>query len=176
MQGVMSRNEHVGLQFTGYLQVPRDGLYTFYLTSDDGSQLFIGEPSLRLETVGPIELPKPRPMIIGQTLSESGDYQWVEVEGKVTFISERKDGWDLELTSETGRLKLKVADGSGLSADRLLNSRVRVTGVCQSVYDAEGEKVGGILLVSDKREIKIIGTTNATTEQRGRRPWKHCRC
>ena len=101
-------------------------------------------------------------MIIGQTLSESGDYQRIEVEGKVTFISERKDGWDLELTSETGRLKLKVADGTGLSADRLLNSRVRITGVCQSVYDAEGEKVGGILLVSDKRDVQIIGAGNAT--------------
>jgi len=162
MEGLMSRNEHVGLQFTGYLQIPRDGLYTFSLTSDDGSQLFIGEPSLRLETIGWIELPKPRPMIVGQTLSESGDYQRIEVEGKVTFISERKDGWDLELTSETGRLKLKVADGTGLSADRLLNSRVRITGVCQSVYDAEGEKVGGILLVSDKRDVQIIGGGNAT--------------
>ncbi|MGA9777099.1 MAG: ATP-binding protein [Verrucomicrobiia bacterium] len=170
MLGVMSRDEHVGLQFTGYLQVPRDGLYTFYLTSDDGSQLFIGEPSLRLETIGQIALPRPRQMIIGQTLSESGGYQWVEVEGKVTFVSERKDGWDLELTSETGRLKLKVADGSGLSVDQLLNSRVRVTGVCQSVYDAEGEKVGGILLVSDKREIKIVGTTNPATNNKDTGP------
>src|SRR5579859_1930550 len=165
--GVKSRNEHVGLQFTGYLQIPRAGLYTFYLTSDDGSQLFISEPrtlsGLRLETIGRIELPEPHQMIIGQTLSESGGYQWVEVEGKVTFVGERKDGWDLELTSETGRLKLKVADGSGLSADQLSNSRVRVTGVCQSVYDAEGEKVGGILLVSDKREIKIIGAANPAT-------------
>jgi signal transduction histidine kinase len=168
--GVMSRNEHVGLQFTGYLQIPRDGLYTFYLTSDDGSQLFIGEPrtlsGLRLETIGRIELPKPRRVTIGQTLSESGDYQWVEVEGKVTFVSERKDGWDLELTSETGRLKLKVADGSGLSVGRLLNSRVRVTGVCQSVYDAEGEQVGGSLLVSDKRAIQIIGTSSPTPKNK----------
>jgi signal transduction histidine kinase len=154
---VLSRNEHVGLRFTGYLQVPQDGLYTFYLTSDDGSQLFIGEPSLRLVTLGRSGLPEPRKMIIGQILSESGDYQWIELEGKVTFVSERKDGWDLELTSETGRLKIKVADGTGLSADQLLNNRVRVTGVCQSVYDAEGEKVGGILLVSDKREIQIVG-------------------
>ncbi|HUA39775.1 MAG TPA: ATP-binding protein [Candidatus Sulfopaludibacter sp.] len=164
MLGVMSRNEHVGLQFTGYLQIPRDGLYTFYLTSDDGSQLFIGDQSLRLETIGRIALPEPRQMIIGQTLSESGDYQRVEVEGIITFVSERKDGWDLEITSDTGRLKLKVADGSGLSAGRLLNSRVRVTGVCQSVYNAEGERVGGVLLVSDKREIEIIGTTQPTAE------------
>jgi signal transduction histidine kinase len=163
---VMSRSEHVGLQFAGYLQIPRDGLYTFYLTSDDGSQLFIDGPrtlsGLQLTTIGRSELPKPRRMIIGQILSESGDYQRIEVEGKVTFVSERQDGWDLELTSETGRLKLKLADGSGLSADRLLNNRVRVTGVCQSVYDAEGEKVGGILLVSDKRDIQIIETSDTT--------------
>lgn len=30
-----------GFRFTGFLKVPVDGLYTFYTTSDDGSQLFI---------------------------------------------------------------------------------------------------------------------------------------
>lgn len=164
---VISRSEHVGLRFTGYLQIPRDGLYTFYLTSDDGSQLFVGRPTLQLVTIGQTELPEPRKMIVGQTLSESGDYQRIEVEGIVTFVSERKGGWDLELTSETGRLKLKLANGSGLSADQLLNNRVRVTGVCQSVYDAEGDKVGGILLVSDRREIQIIGAAGPTVTNRG---------
>ena len=32
-----------GLRLTGYLNVPADGLYTFLLTSDDGSQLYIGD-------------------------------------------------------------------------------------------------------------------------------------
>jgi signal transduction histidine kinase/uncharacterized protein YdeI (BOF family) len=164
MLGVTSRNEHVGLRFAGLLQIPRDGLYTFYLTSDDGSQLFIGQPPLRVEAIGPAVLPQPRKMSIGQALSEDGDYQWIEVEGKVVFVSGRKDGWDLELTSETGRLKLEVADGSGLSADWLLNRRVRVTGVCQNVCDAEGEKIGGILLVSDKRGIRIIETDHPTVQ------------
>ncbi len=34
---VIARPEHVGLQFTGFLEVPRDGLYTFHTKSDDGS-------------------------------------------------------------------------------------------------------------------------------------------
>ncbi len=168
--GVISRSEHVGLQFTGYLQVPRAGLYTFYLRSDDGSQLFIGEQLLGLEVIGRVELPKPRRMIIGQTLSEEKDYRWVEVEGKVTFVSERKDGWDLELTSETGRLKLEVADGSGLSAAQLLNSQVRVIGVCQGAYDADGEKVGGILLVSNEHGIKIIRANSPASKNLGAGP------
>lgn len=32
-----------GLRLTGYLNVPAEGLYTFLLTSDDGSQLYIGD-------------------------------------------------------------------------------------------------------------------------------------
>lgn len=168
--GVLSRSEHVGVQFNGYLQIPSDGLYTFYLTSDDGSQLFIDGPSLRLEIIGRTELPKPSRMIIGQTLSESGDYQRIAVEGKVTFVSERKDGWDLELSSETGRLKVKLADGSGLSADRLLNNRVQITGVCQSVYDAEGDKVGGVLLVSNQRDVQIIESSGATSRNPEAKP------
>jgi hypothetical protein len=36
------RNYDVGAVFSGFIQVPADGLYTFYLQSDDGSRLFIG--------------------------------------------------------------------------------------------------------------------------------------
>jgi hexosaminidase len=32
-----------GLMFEGYISVPEDGVYTFYLTSDDGSRLVIGD-------------------------------------------------------------------------------------------------------------------------------------
>ena len=35
------RDDNFGMRFTGYLDVPADGEYTFYLTSDDGSQLSI---------------------------------------------------------------------------------------------------------------------------------------
>jgi len=34
--------DHFGFRFTGYLNVPTDGIYTFYTTSDDGSKLYIG--------------------------------------------------------------------------------------------------------------------------------------
>jgi hypothetical protein len=37
-----TKADNFAFRFTGYLQVPSDGEYTFYTTSDDGSQLFIG--------------------------------------------------------------------------------------------------------------------------------------
>jgi hypothetical protein len=36
------QGDNFGLRFTGYIDVPTDGAYTFYTTSDDGSKLFIG--------------------------------------------------------------------------------------------------------------------------------------
>jgi hexosaminidase len=36
------RDDFIGLQFTGYIRVPTSGVYSFYLTSDDGSRLTIG--------------------------------------------------------------------------------------------------------------------------------------
>ena len=37
------REENYGLVFSGFLEVPAGGLYTFTLSSDDGSQLWIGD-------------------------------------------------------------------------------------------------------------------------------------
>ncbi|MFQ6082230.1 MAG: PA14 domain-containing protein [Candidatus Aminicenantia bacterium] len=37
------RRDNVAALFTGYLEVPTDGVYTFYLLSDDASELYIGD-------------------------------------------------------------------------------------------------------------------------------------
>ncbi|MGM9509239.1 PA14 domain-containing protein [Larkinella sp. GY13] len=37
------RDDHFGFEFAGYIQVPADGQYTFFITSDDDSQLLIGD-------------------------------------------------------------------------------------------------------------------------------------
>jgi len=38
---VAPRSEHFGLVFGGFLEVPRDGIYAFELSSDDGSRLWL---------------------------------------------------------------------------------------------------------------------------------------
>jgi hypothetical protein len=37
-----SRDDNFGLEFTGYVEAPADGTYTFSTASDDGSRLYIG--------------------------------------------------------------------------------------------------------------------------------------
>ena len=154
--GVIPRKTRVGLQFTGYLDVARDGLYTFYTKSDDGSQLFVGGPSLKVEPVGSAEFPTPRRMAPGQILPDDAGDQWAQVEGTVTFANVQTNGMKLELRSGTGRIGLEIADDSGLSAKLLLNRRIRATGVCQSAYTEDGQKIPGTLLVPGAREIQWL--------------------
>ncbi|UCF20550.1 MAG: family 20 glycosylhydrolase [Gemmatimonadota bacterium] len=40
------RDENFGLEFQGYIRVPESAVYTFVLTSDDGSQLLIGDVTI----------------------------------------------------------------------------------------------------------------------------------
>ncbi len=74
--GILPRTEHVGVRFTGELAVPRTGLYTFFTKSDDGSELFVGLPSVRLADIGAGVFPRPRSVVPGQALAEAEDYQW----------------------------------------------------------------------------------------------------
>jgi hypothetical protein len=37
-----NKDDYFGYQFTGYVNIPSDGTYTFYTSSDDGSKLYIG--------------------------------------------------------------------------------------------------------------------------------------
>lgn len=39
---VRERNDYFAIKYSGYIDVPSDAVYTFYTSSDDGSQLFIG--------------------------------------------------------------------------------------------------------------------------------------
>ncbi len=37
------QEEYFGFQYAGFIQIPKDGAYTFYTDSDDGSRLYIGK-------------------------------------------------------------------------------------------------------------------------------------
>jgi photosystem II stability/assembly factor-like uncharacterized protein len=43
---IKNRQDQFGCMFTGYVNIPVDGTYTFYLSSDDGSRLWIGTDNI----------------------------------------------------------------------------------------------------------------------------------
>ncbi|HWD21220.1 MAG TPA: ATP-binding protein [Verrucomicrobiae bacterium] len=153
--GVIDRSEHVGVSFSGAVEIPRAGLYTFFTTSDDGSQLYAGEPPMHLTDLGPANFPQPTPLPIGQLPPNSSAGSWVEVEGKVTFASETSYGLRLELSSGSGRMPVEVAPSAGMTAAGLLNQRIRATGFCEPAFSSDGQEVMGVLLAPGARWLAL---------------------
>jgi signal transduction histidine kinase len=162
---VRTRDQKVGLQFGGYLEVPRDGLYTFWTRSDDGSRLFVGDSPLRVSMLGTASPPVSRPIAPGQVLRPDQEDQWSEAEGTVAFASEQGGALQLELSSSTGRLRVEIAHPAGSSALLLLNSRIRVTGVCQGTYASDGQRVAGRLLVPGSQQIELLEVVSARWDE-----------
>jgi len=42
LNDIETREDHYAISFTGYIKIPKEGEYTFYTKSDDGSMLYIG--------------------------------------------------------------------------------------------------------------------------------------
>ena len=154
--GVRTRDEEVGLQFAGYLDVPRNGLYTFHVSSDDGSRLSIGQPNVRVEILGPGELPVPRSIFIGQQLTQAEDGSWSQIEGRVTQIRPGPNGLEMELGVGTARMAVRVNPATDGSKVPLLDSLIRVTGFCLGGYNSDGSRVPNLLLVPAGRLIEIL--------------------
>lgn len=153
---VRTQDTNAGIQFTGFINIPRTGLYTFGVRSDDGSRLFVGNSHFTIETNGGISLPMPEQIFPGQPLTQNQDCKWSVIEGVVTFASEHSGTMDLEINSGTGLMGLHVAATAVGTSRSLLNSRVRVTGISQSVFNSDGQRIGGVLLVPDVKQIEMI--------------------
>ena len=153
---VRSRDTNVGIQFNGFIEIPRAGLYTFWTRSDDGSRLYIDDCSLQLTVEDGVQLPPPRRIFTDQPLSKDQDLQWSMVEGTITFIAERSGFLDLELNSGTGLMHLHVANATGEYSRILLDSKVRVTGISQSTFTTDGQIIGGTLFVPGIQQIELL--------------------
>jgi hypothetical protein len=111
---VRTRIEEVGIEFDGYVEVPQDGSYTFWTKSDDGSRLFIGDPTVKLDVLGPAKLPPSQVLQIipGQLVTAEDSFRLTEAEGTVTFVSSLSGGMGLELSSSQGHLPLDVPEAT----------------------------------------------------------------
>ncbi len=150
---VESRVEHVGLLFSGYLQIARAGLYTFYTTSDDGSRLFVGNSSLQVKVTGQTALPKPRMIPDDFSVRDAEGYEWSEIEGTITSVNRLDDILEIELSMESGRVLMKVAENSDCSFTLVPQNRIQVAGVSLDLLRLDGTKVPGEFFVQNFRDI-----------------------
>jgi signal transduction histidine kinase len=154
--------EAVGLRFTGFFYAPRPGCYQFHLVSDDGAMLFLdGHPPL-VRVLGHGDMPVPVAATAGQAIPDPGMRRWVEVTGRVGFITADGCGWQMELESGTGRVQLQVVDGIGLEPARLLHRCLRVRGLGRCISTLDDQWVLGRLLAAGAADLQVLDEPPAT--------------
>lgn len=153
--GVRTRPENAGLEFKGFVEIPRDGDYTFYLSSDDGGQLFL-DAQPRITVLGTAPLSDPAPVTAGQPLPAGRNSLWAEAEGTVTFLSSFRNGVEFELTSDGNRMRVEVLNALPGIPSHLLHSRVRVRGICPATRNAGGQNCAGLIATAGWRGVRVL--------------------
>ncbi|HVM48355.1 MAG TPA: PA14 domain-containing protein [Candidatus Acidoferrum sp.] len=148
---VRDRDEHVGLEFRGYLRIAQEGTYTFETISDDGSRLYIGDSVLRLTRLGSGAMPEPLRAAPGLALSRAQADRWVQAEGGVTFVhKEPAGGLEVQLSAGTNSLYLDVDDASADPPP--LFARLRATGICCAANSGGAAR----LLVPSSHNMELL--------------------
>ncbi|MGA2248203.1 MAG: hypothetical protein ABSH48_24735, partial [Verrucomicrobiota bacterium] len=153
---VTTRHEHVALAFDGLIQIDADGLYTFYIRSDDGSQLFIKNNPPRLTLGGAGSRPAAQAIAVRQPLFSDAGAIWAEVEGTLTFVGAHEGGTEMELTSYDSHMRVVVCDASGKPPRYLLGSLARLRGLCPDRYNGEGGRVADTLVVPQWQDCQVL--------------------
>jgi signal transduction histidine kinase len=150
--GVRTRNEGVGLEFNGFISIPRDGVYTFYTTSDDASRLSVGEAFMDVRVLSNGPGPQAAEMVPA-TPAERNSRPWVTLEGTVNFAGAREAGGELEMWVGNDNIRVEAFETSGFAPNFPPRGRVRVSGVYQDVITPDRSRVPGMLQVSSWKAI-----------------------
>jgi signal transduction histidine kinase len=160
--GFKTRDDMVGIRFTGYLSVPRDGQYTVRVRSDDGSVLFLGKPEVTPVRVGATEAPKPQPGFYGERMESLNDRRWTTLEGRVGFVAKKGEGIEFDLHSDRDSISVVVADADGIDPARLRNSRIKVTGIGHAVLTTDQRLVLGKIFAASAKEVQFLGKVSTS--------------
>ena len=152
---VRTRDDCVGLEFNGFITIPRAGAYTFHLTSDDGSRLFVGNGSVDLRVSD--KPPAPGAAEHEPTSDfERNDHRWVTLEGTVTRAGIWGAGTELQLRVGNDHIRVEAFEGGDLLPSVLTNNEVRVSGLYQNVLTEAGIHVPGRLRVLNWKAVQPV--------------------
>jgi signal transduction histidine kinase len=154
---IKSRDERIGIRYSGHLEVPQDGAYRFLVWSDDGALLFVGDQNVPVVSLGRSEAPMPKPSKLLGTGIKNLDYQrWISVEGRVNFASRVGESLELDLGTDQQVITVSLADATGLDTSALVNSRIRVSGLGRGVMTLDQTPVLGRLFAASAKDLVIV--------------------
>ena len=152
-----ARPENTALVFNGHLKISNSGIYTFYLTSDDGSKLYVGEKkvSLKIITTAGRNIQSDH----SESLAGQAGDRWGELEGNVVFSSCDQDNLEIELATKGTRVPVTILGGQSLFSTNLLHRQVHIAGIFEFSHELEGKHFIGVTVPSPE-QLEIVGSPN----------------
>src|SRR5208282_1993094 len=140
-----AHSSRTALVFSGHIEIPRAGIYTFYLNSDDVSQLEVGDPAVHCTAIASEGMVMPAIKTFDQAFASQNTHQWVEVEGDVLFPGESQKNMEIDLVKyrDQNLLPITVVEGGALFNINLVHSYIRVAGVCEFSDNLLNKKLVG---------------------------------
>ncbi len=152
---VRTRDEHVCIQFDGYLKVEKSGLYTFYSVSDDGSRLFIDKPTLQVSVLNQGALPPPSANGREPIPSQNDGYRWSQIDGVISFVGKSKYTSEMEIQTAGGHMRLILANQPDCPFTFAPKDQIHAVGVAHAIYDTGGNLFDGEFYVQNLDDIDL---------------------
>jgi signal transduction histidine kinase len=153
--GVRTRSENAGVRFDGFLTMPRDGVYTFRVSSDDGSRLFVGQPSVRIRVLNN-HAALPEVTKLPANNSNTREHPWVTVEGTINFVALQGAGGELQMRVGNDDIRGEVFEGGDAAPNIPLYSKVQVSGIYLGVVAEDGSRGPGVLRVLSWKSVRPV--------------------
>ncbi len=153
------RDTNFAFRYQGDLQIEQPGEYHFYLTSDDGSQLFVQAVPTVVRLLGEAGIAasgEANAMPLGASLPENRNYCWCMVEGTVDFVGRNGRHWRAEISSQGARMELLVDNAASRPAELVPGNRIRATGFCVGAFDKPGQIAATTLLVPGTNALSLL--------------------
>ena len=90
-------------------------------------------------------------------MAEEDEWQWVEIEGQLEFVTSKEDRTEFDLTDNGRRVSVPVA--ARLRSRREIAGpglRVRARGLCGGVLNESGQRVAGILWAASPDALTVV--------------------
>ena len=104
-----ARPEQTALVFSGFIKIRHPGIYTFYLTSDDGSRLAVGHPAVSCAITPGSSRAVPVPETFHQALADRRRSHWLELKGEVAFAGQGEGHLEMNLVERGNHLPVQAS-------------------------------------------------------------------
>jgi signal transduction histidine kinase len=118
---------------------------------------------VRVTPQGPAAPSVPTLVTPGETLSPQDEMRWVRVSGKIDFVGQLGPGLCFELDENGHSVSVQVLHAT--PAENLITPgmRVQVNGVCEGVFNSQGQRVAGIVWTPTLKSVVPLDPLTAQT-------------